>query len=459
MTDPPSPPHNLEAERVTLGAILINPKMFEVAAAVLGEDEDRAWWLPEHGTIWHALRALHQRGVVLDLVTLKAELGDRLESVGGPAYLAAILDGVPRSSNVAHYARIVQEHGIRRWLAGAGAAASPAAIYAALDRLSGADIAAARFDLAADPEPEEPPPLPKTIIGFKDAALLPAGEVGLLASAGGAGKSRLTLQIAAAAAGAIADYADPFPGRGRHDLRIASGPVLMVGWEDAAPWVTLRARAAAEHLDRRAGGSTNRHRFAISDPERLSVAVLDEPIYGIRATDRREEALPRPLHDWRPLWDRAAEMGARLIVIDPAGLALAVEGYSPLPVGMFVNAIRRELRALDHPAACWLVVHTGKGARFGVKQDGSDRTGAEGILGSVAWVDRARCALMLDRVKQGHGRARLSIAKANYAASDVPVCDLETLTVNRRPVAFEPVAPEREDAEDNRPVRLDEAPL
>ena len=54
---------------------------------------------------------LSERGDVIDLVTLREELGRSgdLEEVGGPAYIAALVDGVPRSTNVEHYARIVKE--------------------------------------------------------------------------------------------------------------------------------------------------------------------------------------------------------------------------------------------------------------------------------------------------------------------------------------------------------------
>src|SRR3989475_5560305 len=54
---------------------------------------------------------LSERGDAIDLVTLKEELGrsSDLDEVGGPAYIAALVDGVPRSTNVEHYARIVKE--------------------------------------------------------------------------------------------------------------------------------------------------------------------------------------------------------------------------------------------------------------------------------------------------------------------------------------------------------------
>ena len=53
---------------------------------------------------------LSERGQVIDLVTLKEELGRTgdLDDVGGPAYIAALIDGVPGSTHVEHYARIVK---------------------------------------------------------------------------------------------------------------------------------------------------------------------------------------------------------------------------------------------------------------------------------------------------------------------------------------------------------------
>ena len=54
---------------------------------------------------------LSERGDAIDLVTLKEELGrsGELDEVGGPAYITALVDGVPRSTNVEHYARIIKE--------------------------------------------------------------------------------------------------------------------------------------------------------------------------------------------------------------------------------------------------------------------------------------------------------------------------------------------------------------
>src|SRR5207302_8481694 len=71
-----------------------------------------------HRRIFDRMVKLSERGDAIDLVTLKEELGrsSELEDVGGPAYITALVDGVPRSTNVEHYARIIKEKSTLRHL-------------------------------------------------------------------------------------------------------------------------------------------------------------------------------------------------------------------------------------------------------------------------------------------------------------------------------------------------------
>jgi replicative DNA helicase len=108
-------PHNLEAERSVLGAILIDNESFNVAASVI---DARAFFRDAHRRIFERMVALAERSQPIDLVTLKEELeraGD-VEEVGGPAYIASLVDGVPRSTNVEYYAKIVKEKATLRSL-------------------------------------------------------------------------------------------------------------------------------------------------------------------------------------------------------------------------------------------------------------------------------------------------------------------------------------------------------
>jgi replicative DNA helicase len=101
-------PHNLEAERSVLGAILIQNEAFNHAAEVI---EGRDFFRDAHRRIFDKMVVLSERGDAIDLVTLKEELGKagELEEVGGPAYITALVDGLPRATNVEYYARIVKE--------------------------------------------------------------------------------------------------------------------------------------------------------------------------------------------------------------------------------------------------------------------------------------------------------------------------------------------------------------
>src|SRR5262245_9548807 len=101
-------PHNLEAEKCVLGAILINNQAFNQAAEVIDAED---FFRDAHRRIFEKLVGLTDRSEPVDLVTLKDELtrSNEIEDVGGPAYISALTDGVPRSANVEYYAKIVKE--------------------------------------------------------------------------------------------------------------------------------------------------------------------------------------------------------------------------------------------------------------------------------------------------------------------------------------------------------------
>ncbi len=101
-------PHNLEAERSVLGAILVHNDAFNPAAQVIDSSD---FYRDAHRRIFDKMVALNERNQAIDFVTLKEELGRSgdLDDVGGPAYVASLADGVPRATNVEYYARIVKE--------------------------------------------------------------------------------------------------------------------------------------------------------------------------------------------------------------------------------------------------------------------------------------------------------------------------------------------------------------
>jgi len=108
-------PHNAEAERTVLGAVLVDNSAFNSAAEVLGRDD---FYRDGHRRIFDAMAALAERSIPIDTVTLKDELArtSSLEAVGGAAYLASLVEGLPRITNVEEWGRIIREKAVLRRL-------------------------------------------------------------------------------------------------------------------------------------------------------------------------------------------------------------------------------------------------------------------------------------------------------------------------------------------------------
>jgi len=108
-------PHNLDAERSVLGAVLLDNHTLDAAIEKLKPED---FFLDQHRRVFQQMIVLGEAQQAIDLVTLTEQLhrqGD-LEAAGGTAYLAQLVDGVPRISNIEHYARIVKEKSMLRGL-------------------------------------------------------------------------------------------------------------------------------------------------------------------------------------------------------------------------------------------------------------------------------------------------------------------------------------------------------
>ncbi|MBC7690378.1 MAG: replicative DNA helicase [Methylotenera sp.] len=108
------PPHNSEAERSVLGAILVqNEAYYRVVEVGL---EPRDFYREAHSKIFETLSYLAGRGEPVDLVTLTSSLRDRnwYESIGGTAALTSLFEDAFAVSNVAHYARIIRDKALLR---------------------------------------------------------------------------------------------------------------------------------------------------------------------------------------------------------------------------------------------------------------------------------------------------------------------------------------------------------
>jgi replicative DNA helicase len=114
-------PHDFDAERSVLGACLLRAAAGDEVRDELAPED---FYRDAHRRIFRAILQLRAvtPPVAPDFITLKDRLaknGD-LEEAGGIAYLARLVDGMPRGTNVVHYAQIVRRLATLREIAGVG---------------------------------------------------------------------------------------------------------------------------------------------------------------------------------------------------------------------------------------------------------------------------------------------------------------------------------------------------
>ena len=103
------------AEEAVLGALLIDSDAIIRVSTVLKAED---FYREKNGWIFRAALALHERHEPIDFLTVCDELERKgqLDEVGGPAFLTGLINVVPTSIHIEHYATIVQRAAIRRRL-------------------------------------------------------------------------------------------------------------------------------------------------------------------------------------------------------------------------------------------------------------------------------------------------------------------------------------------------------
>lgn len=109
------PPQNIQAERSVLGSMLMDDEAIGLAVEIL----DASWFYEEaHRKIYASVCDLYNSHKNVDLITLSDKLKSDgvLKEIGGVSYLSGLVEAVPSSANVEHYANIVKEKGVLRKL-------------------------------------------------------------------------------------------------------------------------------------------------------------------------------------------------------------------------------------------------------------------------------------------------------------------------------------------------------
>ncbi|NTW06688.1 MAG: replicative DNA helicase, partial [Syntrophaceae bacterium] len=109
------PPQNLEAEQSILGSVLLENSAINSVLEVMSKDD---FYSEAHRKIFNVMVELSEKNEPVDIITLSNALKDRklLDSIGGTAYLASLVDNVPSAANVTNYAKIAKEKAILRGL-------------------------------------------------------------------------------------------------------------------------------------------------------------------------------------------------------------------------------------------------------------------------------------------------------------------------------------------------------
>ncbi|MDX2179517.1 MAG: replicative DNA helicase [Bryobacteraceae bacterium] len=106
-------PANLDAERLVLGSILLDPDAYITVAGLLAETD---FSLEAHRRIYVRMGEIYERGARIDRVTVAEELSrqGQLESVGGLSYLLALDENLPQIYDLESYIGIVREKAMLR---------------------------------------------------------------------------------------------------------------------------------------------------------------------------------------------------------------------------------------------------------------------------------------------------------------------------------------------------------
>ena len=405
------PEQTAEHERVLVACALVGGP--DVARELLDRVQAPMITNARLSRAWSALRrVLETKDGPVDLVdAVSTELAGVAGDAPGLVDLHALTLEVPATANASYYADRVIEAYVRREAAGMLSEAdlernrdNPTAAL-----LTGVEHRARRLreqlaGTAADPvlrsaadfadAPQPAPVLWRDDPAAPDStdvdAVLSVGEVAILASAGGLGKSTLVLELASAA---VAAAELGVASRAACGLAVAAGPVAVVSFEDAPARIAYRLRWMNKD----------------NVPAAVHLAPAPAPLWVVAADHGGES---RPGAQWDELWRAVRELGARLVVIDPVSAALAdVSTTETGPVRAFLRALTTEAEAAD--AAVLLVAHDTKSARDTIRR-GED-PGAGVVAGSAAWYDGSRGVLSLMRdPKKGSDDRLLECVKANY---------------------------------------------
>ncbi|MEE8473409.1 MAG: DnaB-like helicase N-terminal domain-containing protein, partial [Dehalococcoidia bacterium] len=109
------PPHDIDAEENVIGSLLIDGEAIHQISSFLKPED---FYREKNQWCYQSCLALYESGTAIDQITIAQDLArqQRLEALGGAAYLSHLVSMVPTSLHVDHYAQIVYRLSMMRKL-------------------------------------------------------------------------------------------------------------------------------------------------------------------------------------------------------------------------------------------------------------------------------------------------------------------------------------------------------
>jgi len=113
--DPKIPPHDIDAEKSVLAAILIDKDAIIKASEIL---KPESFYSKAHQAIFEAMLELYDKRMTIDVITLKDQLtkDKKIRTVGGVSGISQLSNLLSTAANVENYASMVKEKYVKREL-------------------------------------------------------------------------------------------------------------------------------------------------------------------------------------------------------------------------------------------------------------------------------------------------------------------------------------------------------
>lgn len=101
-------PHDILAEQAVIGSVFVDPDKILIASEYLTKE---SFYKLSHGIVFEIMEGLADKGEPIDPVSVKSALDSigEFDRIGGMAFLASLINAVPTSAHIEHYAKVVAE--------------------------------------------------------------------------------------------------------------------------------------------------------------------------------------------------------------------------------------------------------------------------------------------------------------------------------------------------------------